>query len=148
MRVESTVNPEMKKPVPGLELGVLAEWEKWLVLSEIVYSSGDSASGNLKIDYQTFEWNQWVYYELGPKEVTFTPFLGVGLGLSRDYVETTLAGSTRKDRSRVFFNQGVAAGLVSQITPRLDVICELRAWKFEQKKDPMGSGLFALRIGF
>lgn len=145
VRIESTVNPDLKEPVAAGAIGLLISHNQFGLLQELVFLSNSSSSGNLKIDYQTLEWNQWVQY-LIKQEQTFKPYLAAGVGLSQDKVDTILAGVKRTDKSRLFVNAGAAAGLLTALTSRVEILGEIRAWKFEQKKDPMFSGLISFRF--
>lgn len=145
VRIESTVNPEIKEPIPAGTVGLFILYDRFALLEELAFLSDSSAAGNFKIEYQTLEWNQWIHY-LVRKEQTFKPYFGAGLGVSQDKVDTILSGVKRTDRSRLFVNAGAAAGLLMELGTKFELLGELRAWKFEQKKDPMFSGLVSLRF--
>lgn len=149
IRLESTVNPEIKEPLAAGILGFYFRYKEYGFLQELGYLKKSSSSGNFEISYQTFEFNQWAHYmipNIVPRGRPIKPYFGVGLGLSQNRVKTTLASTSRSDSSRIFVNAGAAGGLLIEASPRLDFIAEARAWKFEQKKDPMFSGLLAIRF--
>lgn len=143
-RLENTVNPEIKKISPSYGLGFLFTYKNWGWLEEILYSSDESSTGNVKISYQTIEWNQWLQYRGGHRR-SFQPFAGLGLGLSQDKISTSLSPVRRVDKSRFFLNPAASLGIVYAFHPHWETAVELRVWKFEQKKDPNYSGLFSLR---
>lgn len=147
VRAQSTANPEIKVPASGLSLGLFILRDQFGLLEEIAFFRDSSSSGNLEIKYHTIEWNQWLHYIIR-QDQTFKPYFGVGLGLSQDKVETTLSATKRTDKSRIFVNAGAAAGLLARLGTRFDGVVEARAWKFEQKKDPVFSGLLSLRFKF
>lgn len=145
LRLESSVNPEVKELIPGVAGGMIVSWKQWELLEELVFLQNSSKVGYFQIKYQTLEWNQWLHYRLKTPS-RYKPYAGLGFGFSQDKVTSDLSGSSRVDKSRLFLNGALKVGLDVAIHSRVSIVGELRGWKFEQKKDPMFSGLLSLRF--
>lgn len=145
VRLQSTVNPDLLEISPAFGLGVLIRFESWALVEEVLYAVEESRAGVFGIESQTLEWNQWGQYYFASPTI-FKPYLGAAFGISQNFIETTLNGISRKDRSRLYYNFGVSAGMGVELVRHIMVVAELRGWKFEQKKDPIASGLLSLRF--
>ncbi|NCN95144.1 MAG: hypothetical protein GW917_00300 [Bdellovibrionales bacterium] len=147
-RFEEPVNTSDQKDTnQAYELGFLLQKKNWALVEELIYSQDESSGGVLSISYQALEWNHWVQYHFVP-EKRFHPYLGLALGLSANEVTTKLSGVSRSDQSRIYFNYAGAAGISYRGFSQVEFLCELRVWKFEQKKDPISSGLLSVRYFF
>lgn len=145
LRFESSVSPEVKELVPGVAGGAIVSWGQWELLEELVFLQSSSKTGYFQVKYQTLEWNQWFHYRLKTPS-RYKPYAGLGFGFSQDKVTSNLSGNSRVDKSRLFLNGGLKLGVAASIHPYVFLVGEVRGWKFEQKKDPMLSGLFSLRF--
>lgn len=115
----------------------------WAMVLEVGHEDRHSSSGSLSIHTQSTNGSLWARYEfLG--EQTWRPFLGAGLGLSWDRVDTSFANSTdTRTGQRGLF--GFGGGVSGLLWKYLLAEVELRVVSIEDVKDPVLSGL--LRLG-
>jgi len=147
-RFEEPVNTSAEKDTNrAYEFGFLLQRKNWALVEELIYSKDQSSAGVLTISYVALEWNHWVQYHFVP-EKRFHPYLGLALGLSANEVTTKLSGVSRSDQSRVYLNYAGVGGVSYRGFSQVEFLGELRVWKFEQKKDPISSGLLSVRYFF